>query len=59
MPDQQSSTDETTHLFEDRKPLVTKWQISLEFIKAFGLSVVLVSIIGGYFLSMKTTFCDN
>jgi hypothetical protein len=49
MPDQQSSTDETTHLFGGRKPPVTEWQISLELIKAFGLSVALVSIIGGYF----------
>jgi len=59
MPDQRSLTDETTHLFGNRKPLVTEWQIPLELIKAFGLSVAMVSIIGGHFISMKTTFCDT
>jgi len=61
MPDHQSSTDETSHLFGNKNPpvRVTTWRIPLELLKAVGLTLPVAGGLYGVYSSLKVTFCDT
>jgi len=61
MPDHQSSTDETSHLFGNQNPPVpvTTWRINLNLLKAIGLLCPTVGVLLGMFVSMKYVFTDT
>jgi len=61
MPDHQSSTDETSHLFGNQNPPVpvTTWRIDLNLLKAIGLLCPTVGVLIGLFVSMEFVFTDT
>jgi len=61
MPDHQSSTDETSHLFGNQNPPlpVTTWRINLNLLKAIGLTFPTVAGLIGLFVSEKYIFTDT
>jgi len=58
MPDHQSSTDETSHLFGNRNPPVPEWRIDLNLLKAFGLACPTVALLLGFYISLTKVYCD-
>jgi len=56
MPDHQSSTGETSHLFGNQNPPVPEWRINLEILKVLGLSCPLVGLALGFVVSLTTVF---
>jgi len=61
MPDNQSSTDETSHLFGNRNPpvQVPGWRINLELLKVFGLIMPVAGVVLGFLVSKTVLFCPT
>jgi len=58
MPDHQSSTDETSHLFGNRNPRGSTWRMNLDVLKAFGIIMFTIGMAWGMIVTPLKIFCD-